>query len=84
MDEDVNGKPCDDSKLSKESIRAIAESVGITSVLAESCDYISCDVKYRLKLILKECEKFSRHGGREIVSQMDFTNALILRNMPVS
>ena len=83
MEEEQNTKLSCNARLTNESIRSIAESVGIPVLLDKPCEYISHEVKYRMKLILQECEKFARHSGREKITVADFNNALILKNIPV-
>merc|ERR1711974_164783 len=69
------------SVLPKESIKIIAESVGIDSLSDEIASAVAPDVEYRLREIAQEAIKFMRHSKRSTLTAQDINSALRLRNV---
>ncbi|XP_070538816.1 transcription initiation factor TFIID subunit 6-like isoform X1 [Ptychodera flava] len=69
------------SCLPSESMKVIAESVGIDRMSDEGLTTIAEDVTYRLKEMTQEAVKFMTHGKRKRLSTADFDHALKLRNI---
>ena len=79
-----NRKNTNNNAINAESVRTIAESIGISVLLDKPASYLATDVTYRLKIILQECCKFARHSAREKVTASDFNNSLKLKNIEVN
>ena len=66
--------------VSRNSIKVIAESVGIAHLKDEVADALAPDVEYRLRDLVQEALKFAKHGRRETPTTDDINYALRLRN----
>eukprot|EP01102_Stenamoeba_stenopodia_P017977 TRINITY_DN652_c0_g1_i2.p1 TRINITY_DN652_c0_g1~~TRINITY_DN652_c0_g1_i2.p1 ORF type:complete len:498 (-),score=138.83 TRINITY_DN652_c0_g1_i2:28-1521(-) len=69
------------SVLPKESVKILAETVGIGNLNDEIAAALAADVEYRLREIAQEAMKFMRHSKREKLTPEDINNALRLRNV---
>ncbi|XP_059167584.1 transcription initiation factor TFIID subunit 6-like [Physella acuta] len=69
------------SILSSESIRVIAESIGISGLADEASSFLAEDISYRLKLVVQEAEKLRQHGKRLKLMCTDFDQALQMKNV---
>ncbi|XP_014611628.1 PREDICTED: transcription initiation factor TFIID subunit 6-like isoform X1 [Polistes canadensis] len=67
--------------LSQESIKVIAESVGVGNFPDEAAKDIAEDVSYRLKEIIQDAAKFMRHGKRKRITTHDIDHALKIKNV---
>eukprot|EP00056_Hartaetosiga_gracilis_P022605 m.31785 g.31785 ORF g.31785 m.31785 type:complete len:434 (-) comp9733_c0_seq3:77-1378(-) len=67
------------------SIRAIAEAEKISTeefpISDEVAQDVSADLEYRMREIIQEAKKFTRHGKRRQMTTDDVNNALKVRNM---
>lgn len=81
MAEKEKKEPKVTSHLLPESLKVIAESVGIASLPDEAASLLADDATYRLKLIVQEAIKFQQHGKRKKLSRADFDHALRTRNI---
>ena len=59
-----------------DTIRDIAESVGVPSLNKDTITALCRDVEYRISQVLEEAIKFMRHGKRTILWSQDISNAL--------
>jgi len=75
------GVLCEMSLLPRDSIKVIAESVGIENLNNDVATGLASDVEYRLREIIQEAMKFMRHSKREKLTTEDINNALRLRNV---
>ncbi|GAB6024217.1 Transcription initiation factor TFIID subunit 6 [Chamberlinius hualienensis] len=69
------------SVLSTESIKAIAETIGIANLADEAAKDLADDVSYRLKQAIQDSAKFLIHGKRKRLLTNDIDNALKMRNV---
>ncbi|XP_014481851.1 PREDICTED: transcription initiation factor TFIID subunit 6-like isoform X2 [Dinoponera quadriceps] len=67
--------------LSQESIKVIAESIGVGNFPDEAAKELAEDVSYRLKEIIQDGAKFMIHGKRKRMTAHDIDHALKVRNI---
>lgn len=67
--------------LSQESIKIIAESVGISNISDEAAKLIADDMTYRLKMIIQDAKKFMGHAKRKKLSINDVDHTLKVKNI---
>ena len=66
--------------VSRNTVRVIAESVGIAHLKDDVADALAPDIEYRLRDLVQEALKFAKHGRRETLTTEDINYALRLRN----
>ncbi len=64
-----------------ESIKVVAESVGIAQLPEDSTLLLAEDVTFRLKTMVQEASKFMKNGKRKKLSTSDFDSALKSQNV---
>ncbi|KAE8751016.1 hypothetical protein FOCC_FOCC002101 [Frankliniella occidentalis] len=67
--------------LSQESIKVIAETIGIPNLPDEAAKELAEDVSYRLKLIIQDAAKFMFHAKRQKLSTSDIDAALKVKGV---
>jgi len=68
----------------KESLKIIAETVGISNISDELAQELASDVEYRIREVAYEAIKFMHHSKHTKMTTEDVNNALRLRNIEVS
>ncbi|XP_013193190.1 transcription initiation factor TFIID subunit 6 [Amyelois transitella] len=69
------------SSLSIDSMKVIAESVGIASLGDDAAKELADDISYRLKVILQDSLKFMHHAKRQKLSITDIDHTLKIKNI---
>jgi len=69
------------SVISLNSIRNIAETVGIAKLSDDISKALAPDVEYRIRDLLQEAINFMKHSKRTTLTTEDFNNALRIRNL---
>lgn len=71
------------SSFTLDSMKVIAESVGIGSLGDDAAKELADDVTYRLKVIVQDAMKFMHHSKRQKLSITDIDHALKIKNIEV-
>lgn len=69
------------TSLSVDSMKVIAESVGIASLGDDAAKELADDVTYRLKVIVQDAIKFMHHSKRQKLSITDIDHTLKAKNI---
>lgn len=72
------------TNFSIESMKVIAESIGIGNLQDEAAKELADDISFRLKHIIQDAAKFMNHAKRVRLVQSDVDSALKVRNIEVS
>uniref|UniRef100_A0A182QAX3 Transcription initiation factor TFIID subunit 6 n=1 Tax=Anopheles farauti TaxID=69004 RepID=A0A182QAX3_9DIPT len=74
-------KPMYGSTLSLESMKVIAESIGVGSLPDDAAKELADDVSFKLKQIVQDAAKFMHHSKRMKLSIADIDHSLKVRNV---
>ncbi|XP_047000262.1 transcription initiation factor TFIID subunit 6 [Schistocerca americana] len=69
------------TSLGLDSVKTIAESIGIGNLPDDAAKELADDVSYRLKLVIQDAMKFMHHGKRQKMLGPDIDNALKVKNV---
>ncbi|KAB5595903.1 Transcription initiation factor TFIID subunit 6 [Ceratobasidium theobromae] len=64
-----------------DSIKDVADSLGITNLLDSVAAALASDVEYRLHQVIEEAARFTRHARRSTMSPADIDQALRVMNI---
>lgn len=64
-----------------DTVKDVAESLGIASVTEDVAKNLAMDVEYRIHEILEQAIKFMRHGKRKTMTTQDIDRALKVLNL---
>jgi transcription initiation factor TFIID subunit 6 len=66
-----------------DTIKDVADSLGIQSLSADAAKQLAMDVEYRIQEVVQEALKFMRHSKRTVLSPADISSALRTLNIEV-
>lgn len=66
-----------------ESMKMMAESVGIAGLSDSAAKELADEINFRLKTVIQDATKFMHHGKRKKLSTMDIDHALKIKNIEV-
>ncbi|XP_063699794.1 transcription initiation factor TFIID subunit 6 [Culicoides brevitarsis] len=69
------------TQLSMESIKVIAESIGIAALPDDAAKELADDVSFKLKQIVQDAAKFMHHSKRTKLALSDIDSSLKIRNI---
>jgi transcription initiation factor TFIID subunit 6 len=69
------------NKLSQESIKVIAESIGISNLSDLAAKELADDISFKLKQIVQDGQKFMNHAKRQRLCLADVDQSLKIRNI---
>lgn len=72
------------TSFSIESVKVIAESIGIGNLPDEAAKELADDVSYRIKHIIQDAAKFMHHAKRTKLMNQDIDSALKTKNLEVT
>ena len=67
-----------------ESMKIMAESVGVAGLSDTAAKELAEEVNFRLKTVIQDATKFMHHGKRKKLSTLDIDHALKIKNIEVS
>ena len=76
-------EPTGSLNLPMESMKVIAESVGVAGLSDSAAKELADEINFRIKTIIQDSTKFMHHGKRKKLSTTDIDNALKIKNIEV-
>ncbi|KAF6206972.1 hypothetical protein GE061_018209, partial [Apolygus lucorum] len=74
-------EPPQNSSIPLESVKVVAESIGISNLTDDAAKVLADDISYRLRLIIQDATKFMHHSKRQKLTCDDVDNALKVKNI---
>lgn len=74
-------EPTGSLNLPMESMKVIAESVGVAGLSDSAAKELADEINFRIKTIIQDSTKFMHHGKRKKLSTTDIDNALKIKNI---
>uniref|UniRef100_A0A146M2U4 Transcription initiation factor TFIID subunit 6 n=2 Tax=Lygus hesperus TaxID=30085 RepID=A0A146M2U4_LYGHE len=69
------------SSIPLESVKVVAESIGISNLTDDAAKVLADDISYRLRLIIQDATKFMHHSKRQKLTCDDVDHALKVKNI---
>ncbi|BES95521.1 Transcription initiation factor TFIID [Nesidiocoris tenuis] len=73
--------PPQNSTIALESVKVVAESMGISSLTDEAAKLLADDLSYRLRLIIQDAAKMMHHSKRQKLTCDDVDHSLKVKNI---
>jgi len=74
-------EPVGSLNLSGESMKTVAESIGIAGLTDSAAKELADEINFRIKTIIQDSTKFMHHGKRKRLTTSDIDHALKIKNI---